>query len=388
MIYRKPETYSLVEAYQMLEHGAQHGHVAHQVQLVESFFERPWLMSEHAGRRAAAIIRDAPDYIFERAYVENVLGLDAPLLESGAWPRAFEKRIIQEHLIMEGFFSDLLQRGIEKGKEMLISAKEGVKKFGSDLWEVAKGFYYAVKQGKATQLAKSIMVKSIKKILMPIKKAIKWLKENLPKLNMPTFSKAVEKAGDVLDGIVKKMLGAKGWQAVTITAGAAVGLNWLWGKIQNDVQDFLGLTDDAGPVTEGNESAEGESKIDKIKAWLKEKGEGMLQGLIGGELLKRIGALAKASAVGPFFEAVMGAKKIGGLVIDALGDATKAFVKDAEREERDREETEKEKAKVKSNIRDQQRQREKNEVRRRLRTIIKEALEAASARGNIQRNYR
>jgi len=113
----------------------------------------------------------------------------------------------------------------------------------------------------------------------------------------------------------------------------------------------------------------------------------MLGGFVGGELMNKIRTLATATAVGPFFEAVMSAKKIGGLVIDALGDATKAFVKDAERGERDREETEKEKAKVKSNIKDQQR-RKRNEVRRRLRTIIKEALEAASARGNIQRNYR
>ena len=299
MIYRKPETHSLVEAYEFLEHGTQHGHVSHQVQLVESFFERPWLMSEHAGRRAAAIVRNAPDYIFERAYVEDVLGLDAPLLESGAWPRAFEKRIIQEQLLFEGFFSDILQ----KGKDALISTVDGVKQFGKEAWSVLKGFYLAVKEGKTESLFRAIAQDVIKNIYMPLKKALAYLVEKLPDWKMPTFAKAAQKALDLLKGLKDKMMSAKGWQKIAMASGVAIGLTWLWNKVGDAVEELTG-------EAQGLIEAEGDSKIAKIKAIIKDGWPGVFKAITGSNFKKIVEKVAMASSIGPWWEAAKSVKEL------------------------------------------------------------------------------
>ena len=62
--------------------------------------------------------------IFERSYVTDVLGIKLPLNESHPYSPALQRRIIQEQLLLEGFFSDIL----DSAKEKLMSTAEGIKK--------------------------------------------------------------------------------------------------------------------------------------------------------------------------------------------------------------------------------------------------------------------
>ena len=99
-------TPTLTETYATMMYGTHRAEIAETIALIESYYDRPWIMSESTRRRASAAAERVPRYCFERSYVEGVLGLKAPIVESGVWPRDFEKRIIQEQLLMEGFFGD------------------------------------------------------------------------------------------------------------------------------------------------------------------------------------------------------------------------------------------------------------------------------------------
>ena len=271
-----------------------------------------------------------PARIFERSYVTNVLGIKLPLNESYPYSPALEMRIIQEQMLFEGFFGDLLQ----KGKDKLIDAAEGVKKFGKEAWSILQGFYLAVKEGGAKQLAGSIAKKGINKFLNPIYSALKWMASKLPDWNMPSFASMAQKGLDLLDKIKDELNSAEGWKSVALFSGVAVGLQWLWNKIGDWVEDLkekvggdfkaaLGLSEADGD--------EGPSKIEEIKEWLKETAKEALSGFVGGELMKKIGALATASSVAGWWKAAQKAGEGAQLVVDALGAATERFVSRWER---------------------------------------------------------
>ena len=276
-------------------------------------------------------------YIFERSYVTDVLGLDIPLNESYPYTPSFERRIIQEQLLMEGFFSDILQ----KGKDMLISAKEGIKKFGEEAWSVLQGFYLAIKEGKAETLFRAIAGDIIKSIYMPIKKALTFLVEKLPEWNMPTFADWAQKGMDFLKKIKDGMMSAKGWKKVAMASGVAIGLKLLWGKIGDWIDELKAMVGgDFGDTTgldlalsEGEDTS-GNSKVQKIIEFLKDSLKGAIKGAFGGEVKDLIKKVAMAPSIASWWTAAKAAAGGAALVADAIGGATKKFVDDHEEGQR------------------------------------------------------
>jgi len=270
--------------------------------------------------------KPCPDYAFEHSHVTNVLGIKLPLNESYPYSPAIQRKIIQEQLLFEGFFGDLLQ----KGKDKLISAAEGVKKFGKEAWSILQGFYLAVKDGAAKSLAGSIAKKAINKFFSPIYAALKWLATKLPNWNMPTFASMAEKGLDLLDKMKDKLNSIEGWKAVAMHSGVAIGLQWLWNKI-GDWIDALkemvgGNFKAAMGLGENDGGSEDVSKIEEIKEWLKGTAKEALTGLIGGEFIKKIAALTAETSVAGWWTAAKKAGEGAQLVIDALGAATQRFI--------------------------------------------------------------
>ena len=260
-------------------------------------------------------------HIFERDYVRNVLGLNIPLNESYPYSPSLERRIIQEQLLMEGFFSDLYQAG----KEKLMSAAEGVKKFGKEAWSVLQGFYLAVKDGAGKALASSIAKKSINKFLNPIHAALKWLVAKLPDWNMPTFASMAEKGLNLLNKMKEKLNSVEGWKAVALYSGVAVGMQWLWNKIGDWIDELKEkVGGDFEAAAAGLTEDDDEDGI--IKSWVKETAKEALTSLIGGDMMKKIASMASAVTVSGWWKAAKAAGKGAKLVIDALGDATERFV--------------------------------------------------------------
>lgn len=260
--------------------------------------------------------------IFERSYVTNVLGLDIPLNESYPYTPSFERRIIQEQLLMENWFSDILQ----KGKDVLLSAKDGIAQYGKEAWSILSGFYRAIKEGKAKQLASAIATKTLKQFFKPIRSALKFLVEKLPQWGMPTFAKAAQKALDFIQGAVDGAKKLKGWKAVAGFSGVAIGMTWLWNAVGEYIEELKELVGGwaAGMKLSLTEADDG--KIQKIKDWLKETGKNMLAALVGDKVKSIIKTVASAPGVAAFWEAAKAVGEGAQLVIDALAAGTKRFV--------------------------------------------------------------
>jgi len=264
----------------------------------------------------------AKSHIFERNYVTNVLGLDIPLNESFPYSSSFEMRIIQEQIMLEGFFSDILQ----KGKDALISAKDGIKQFGKDAWDILKGFYLAVKEGGAAQLGAHIASDAMKKYVKPIRRALEFLVKKLPEWGMDKLGKLAQKAKDILMGLIKKVKGLKGWKAVAAFSGLAVAVTWVWDKIGDFIEELEGMVGGwaAGlKITESKTAA----SLKKIKEYITDSLKDALSSLLGDELMSIFKSIATAPGVGAWWEA---AQKVAGgaaLVMDAVGDGTSKYVK-------------------------------------------------------------
>jgi hypothetical protein len=272
-----------------------------------------------------------PKHIFERSYVTGVLGIRLPLNESYPYSPGVQRRILQEHLLFEGFWSELY----DKGKEKLMSAADGIKKFGKEAWGILSAMWTVIKGG-ADDIASftgAIAKKGINKFFRQIRKPLEWLVENLPKWNMPTFAKWAQKGLDALDTAGKKVESLDGWKRVIGFAGLAIGLHWLWEKVGDWVDELKEKI--GGDFEEGLEflsEAEGDdegdsSKMDAVKEWIKDTITDKLKALAGDAFSGIMQKLAGAfTGVKPWWDAAV--KIAGGvkLVIDALGSAATRFL--------------------------------------------------------------
>ena len=296
-----------------------------------------------------------PKHIFERSYVEGILGVRVPLNESYPYPPSLERRIIQEHLLFEGFWGELL----DKGKEKLLSAKEGIKKFGKEAWNILTAFYSVIKGGakEIGSFTGAIAKKGINKFFSQIRKALKWMVAKFPGWNMPTFAKWAEKGLDALQKVQDSVNGLDGWKRVIGFAGLAVGLQWLWEKVGSwidelkekvggsfditavmgenirksgwvsnpptfDIGSPLGEADDESATDNVNDAAP-----DAVIGWIKDTAQEKLSAIAGDTFKGIIEKLSSAlTGVKPWWDA---AKKLAGgakLVIDALGSAATRFL--------------------------------------------------------------
>ena len=136
--------------------------------------------------------RDYSEYheLFERhEYIEHVLGFKPLLSESGGLYYSSEVRrlIIEEQLILEGFFSD-------------------AKKVGSDMFSLVKIMKNVVTDPDRLKAWRGNLIKmSIRKPLGAIQKLINVMIQKLPQLNMPTFAKWAEGVKGLLDGFSNKV---------------------------------------------------------------------------------------------------------------------------------------------------------------------------------------
>ena len=259
-----------------------------------------------------------PSYIFDRSYASGVLGVRIPLNEAFPYSYHLHEEIIYEHLLFEGFWGDLLQ----KGKDKLLDAKEGIKKFGKETWAVLAALYEVAKGGaqEISSFTGAIAKKGINKILGKIKEALKWMVEKLPEWDMPTFANWAQKGLDAISSLENGINDLDGWKRVISFAGLAVGLHWLWDKVGGWIDD---LKEKVGDFAKDLAS----DVIDPIKEWIKETAMENLKSIGGNAFKSTMGTLSSAlTGIKPWWDAAV--KVAGGvkLVIDALGSAAARFM--------------------------------------------------------------
>lgn len=261
-----------------------------------------------------------PDYnpLSNPEYISGVLGIQIPLNESFPYSPLLVEQILYEQLLFEGFWGDLLQ----KGKDKLLDAKEGIEKFGKEAWSILSAFYKVVKGGAAQigSFTGSIAKKGINIFIKKVKAVLKWLVAHLPGWNMPTFATWAQKGLDTLTALSEGVNGLDGWKRVIGFAGLAVGIAWLKDKVGDWIDELKEKV--------GNFKDElVDEVIGPIKEWIKETAMEKLKEVGGNTFKKIMNSLASVSSgVKPWWDA---AKKVAGgtkLVVDALGDAAELFL--------------------------------------------------------------
>lgn len=282
------------------------------------------------------ITLDTQQYNLSENYIREVLGLDSCLLQEGVLGNtAVQRLIIKEHLLFEGFWSDMFQKGkdfaddlVDKGKARLMDAAEGIKKFGKGAWGVMSALYSVIKNGNIAMFVGSVWRKSIKAIFNALRATFKWLEQKLPEWNMPTFAKGATKALELLESVRKKMGYKDGWKSVITIAGIAIGFHWIWDKIGDWV---LKLADKVGinvSASLNEEDSVAKKVSEEVKEWILDSVEEKITEFAKGSFMKIIEKLTGAllGNVKVWWDTAVEVAGGAKLVIKSLGKGTETFL--------------------------------------------------------------
>mgnify|MGYP001164049297 CR=1 FL=1 len=257
--------------------------------------------------------RDYSEYheLFERhEYIEHVLGFKPLLSESGGLYYSSEVRrlIIEEQLLLEGFFSD-------------------AKKVGSDMFSLVKIMKNVVTDPNRLKAWKGNLRKmTIKRPLRAIQKLINVMIQKLPQLNMPTFAKWAEGIKGLLDSFSDKINNAQGWRGGIFITGAALAIKYVWDNIGEYVDAAnKGLGSFFQKLMGDEAEGQQEGIIEQLKEFLNEKVVNPIKKFLVEKIKGAIGAAAFDSIAGWVSwakKAFDGAKFISGALGDAISRQT------------------------------------------------------------------
>jgi len=171
-----------------------------------------------------------PEHLFTEEYITGVLGLEIPLNESQPFSPEFQKRVFEEHVILEGFFSDF-------------------KKLGGDLKNSALALRYIFEDPKRISQYVKTLSGNIKEFY---DKAIAFIgeflgyMEDLAERVGDKVMAGLNKVGEFFDKLkakLEKLLsgikGMSGWKQAMLASAALVGLAFAWEKLQDMGKDVL-----------------------------------------------------------------------------------------------------------------------------------------------------
>ncbi len=167
-----------------------------------------------------------PKRIFEADYVTGVLGIDLPLNESYPYSPAMQERIIEEQLVLEGFFSDF-------------------KKLGGDTKNAALTLRYIMGDSKRLEQYAGIVKKSMKEFYENVVEFLEGVIEGitgLPDQITDKIAKILEWAKKLVEKVkklAKAALGMSGWKGAMLVSGALVGIGFVWSQVKDVAPDIM-----------------------------------------------------------------------------------------------------------------------------------------------------
>ena len=154
--------------------------------------------------------------LFERhSYIREVLSIQPMLNEDGSiyYDKDLRDQIIQEHLLLEGFFDDL--------KQMAADAK----KLFSTLRALISD------HSRITSWINSVIGTIIRPIKNVIYSLLDTMIDKLPDYNMPTFANWALGVKNMLDKFIESLRNAQGWKGAMYATSAALAFKWMWSQI-------------------------------------------------------------------------------------------------------------------------------------------------------------
>jgi len=202
-----------------------------------------------------------PAKIFEHDYVTGVLGIKVPLNESTPYSSILKQKIIQEHLLFEGFFDDFKSlagdlKSASIGLRFMMEVPARVKVFMKDLWE--KGI-------------KPLYEKLMSWINIAIGLSKTFMKKYPPLKTLLKFAQTTKK---VVTDMVTKVKSMSGWKQALLGIAAVSGLAFLVKKLMDSSEltdmkrqkNFIARLHSTGQITTDEAKTELMSLFDKADA--------------------------------------------------------------------------------------------------------------------------
>jgi len=177
-----------------------------------------------------------------REYVKYVLGIDVPLNESIPLSPELSRKILQEQLLFEGFFSTVIQKvsqGASALGSMAVTAvdnvKSWVKEFGNNVGKLFHSLYVIMKDPSKIKLYIEILNEQMK--IRKIK-TIKEFTEKATELFQGTpFERAATSLKNMTDSAIEKYDEMQdSWKKALVGSTMAVFLDYLISKFKDVIE--------------------------------------------------------------------------------------------------------------------------------------------------------
>ena len=160
-----------------------------------------------------------PPHIFEHAYVTGVLGIKLPLTEAAPYSTHYRRLIIEEHLLLEGFFDAF--------KELAGTAKT-----------VGLTLRYIMEEpGRIVDFVKSVLdvvKEEFQKFMDWCDTVLEFAKATVKQWKMAEkVTKMVEAVQKAVKSLWDKASSSEGWKTVLIGMSAAVAVKYVWDELSD-----------------------------------------------------------------------------------------------------------------------------------------------------------
>lgn len=184
--------------------------------------------------------------VLSEDYIVNVLGFSRRSLNESSRDPEFQRMVIREHLLFEGWWSNVKDKIIDTIKDNPItSAAEAVKEAGSGLKGVVVALTGIVSTGgdaigTVVSGAQSLMSKGLQAVKKALGKIAARIKELAGKVTIDKIKSLLEKFANGMSGLVEKIVGgvqkatsAGGWKGMMASIAAFLAVVAIRGKIEN-----------------------------------------------------------------------------------------------------------------------------------------------------------
>ena len=234
------------------------------------------------------------DRIYNEEYVRVVLGIDLPLNESRPYSLELQQRILEEQLLLEGFFSDF-------------------KKLGGDTKNAALALRYIMQDSSRLQEYMGLVKESLEDAYKSLTGFLESILEAVEGLST-RVANALKKVSEWATNLLKKVkefveaaLAGDGWKGAMILSGALVGIGFIWSKLEGPAPKIL------DGLAKLKEAVEESALLAGSYLFEGEDEEEVPEDSKAGKIIKKITSL--------LFTVVkkIGAKAFKGLAVDVIG---------------------------------------------------------------------